>query len=135
MLFFGVLIWKLLVLLLLMSSSGYVVEEKLWVWVVCLWGGGWSNVVVCGVVVIMLLVWFGLLQIDGVWDGVIFCRSGKGRWGYGLLYIVISQEDGVGSGLMNFIDDGKWKEFVRLKVLVFVGINMGFDLGLWWKVF
>lgn len=36
---------------------------------------------------------------------------------------------------MNFIDDGKWKEFVRLKVLVFVGINMGFDLGLWWKVF
>lgn len=36
---------------------------------------------------------------------------------------------------MEFVDgEGKCSEVVWLKVLVFVGINMGFDLGLWWKV-
>ncbi|XP_024400805.1 probable beta-1,3-galactosyltransferase 14 [Physcomitrium patens] len=129
MLPFGVSIRKSSAPPLPTSSSGYVVEEKSRVRAARLRGGGWSNAAVCGVVVITSLVWFGLLQIDGVRDGAIFCRSGKGRRGYGLSYIAISQEDGVGSGLTNFIDDGKRKESVRPKVLAFVGINTGFDSG------
>ena len=101
---------------------------------------------VYGAVVITSLVWLVLLHVAGVRDWAILCGrgeigsakesvksgsgSGSGSGGYGLSYIASSQDDGVGSGLVELMDgEGKRSETVRPKVLAFVGINTGFDSG------
>ena len=99
---------------------------------------------VYGAVVITSLVWLVLLHVTGVRDWTILC-GGRGagaagggevaeksavEGGYRLSYIASSQEDGVGSGLVELMDgEGKRSEVVRPKVLGFVGINTGFDSG------
>ncbi|KAG0613624.1 hypothetical protein M758_6G117000 [Ceratodon purpureus] len=101
-----------------------------------------ANAGVYGAVVITSLVWLVLLHVTGVRDWAILCgrgevagvdvsgKVGSESGGYGLSYIASSQDDGVGSGLVELMDgEGKRSEAVRPKVLAFVGINTGFDSG------
>jgi hypothetical protein len=104
-----------------------------------------ANAGVYGAVMVTSLVWLAVLHVAKVRDWAIVCgrgevvtaesgraRSGSGSrfGGYGLSYIASSQDDGVGSGLVEFMDgQGKRSETVRPKVLAFVGINTGFDSG------
>lgn len=108
--------------------------------------GSSHHAAVFAAAVITSLVWLVLLHVTGVRDWAILCGSSGGEGalqgsgnnaaaavrsgGYGLSYIASSQNDGVGSGLVELVDgEGKRSEVVRPKVLAFVGINTGFDSG------
>lgn len=89
-------------------------------------------------IVITSLVWLLLLRFTPVRELPIFCGPDQTpavpagvTTGYGLSYISSSQNDGVGSGLVELVDgnEGTRSELVRPKVLAFVGINTGFDSG------
>lgn len=97
-----------------------------------------SHRTIYAAVVITSLVWLLLLRFTPVRELPIFCGPDQTpavpagvTTGYGLSYISSSQNDGVGSGLVELVDgnEGTRSELVRPKVLAFVGINTGFDSG------
>lgn len=104
---------------------------------------GSHQAAVCTAVVLTSLVWVVLLHVTGVRDWAILggreepllqgtenAKHGIKHGGYGLSYIASSQNDGVGSGLVELVDgEGKRSEMVRPQVVAFVGINTGFDSG------
>lgn len=101
---------------------------------------GSSHAAVYAAVVITSLVWLVLVHVTGVREWTILCGTDRSNeapvvsgssGGYGLSYIASSQNDGVGSGLVELVDgnEGTRSELVRPKVLAFVGINTGFDSG------
>lgn len=124
------------------TSSGVYAEEKPMRGRAGARGVCGTNASVYGAVVITSLVWLVLLHVSWVRDWAILCgrgeigsaerfaKAGSGSGGYGLSYIASTQDDGVGSGLVELMDgEGKRSEALRPKVLAFVGINTGFDSG------